>query len=403
MDNDGENDEGRRINRSNDRKNSIPKIKTFVAFKNPVFRLYYGALLAQRAAFNMQMVTRSYLIYQLTDSYTLLGLLNLVHMFPSFFTSLFGGAIADRVQKKNVLLFGSLITSAIFLGVAISLTTGYLSSERTGSWWVLMAAAGLEGIFAGIMMPSRQTIIPEIVGEQNLMNGIALTSLAMSLLRLFAPAVAGFIIAAYDFHVAYYTMAILTAIAVILTAFMPYTGKIVKSSTKMFANIREGLRYIWRSKIVLFLLVFVLISMTLSMPIQTMMAVFAEDILKVGPLGLGIIMSISGGGAIIGSIALASLPNKKRGLLMLVGTLVLSMALIGFAFSSSWPISLSYIYIWTGTGNSDDTRQYTSAAQHRKRVPWPCNEHLHDGNFNNESRYVYRCNAIGSHRCSVGC
>jgi len=346
IDNNGEYDEQNRINRSNDKKSSILKIKTFAAFKNPVFRLYYGALLAQRAAFNMQIVTRSYLIYQLTDSYTLLGLLNLVYVFPSFFTSLFGGAIADRVQKKNVLLFGTLIVSAMFLGVAISLTTGYLSSERTGSWWVLMAAAGLQGIFAGIMMPSRQAIVPEIVGEQNLMNGVALTSLAMNLLRLFAPAVAGFIMAAYDFHVVYYIMAALTAIAVILTAFMPYTGKIVKSSTKMFANIREGLRYIRRSKIVLFLLVFVLISMTLSMPIQTLMAVFADDILKVGPSGMGILLAVSGGGAIVASIALASLPDKKRGLLLLVGSLVLSMALIGFSFSSSWPISLSFIFIF---------------------------------------------------------
>ena len=61
MNNDVENDEERRINGGNDRKNSIPKIKTFVAFKNPIFRLYYGALLSHRAAFNMQMVTRSYL------------------------------------------------------------------------------------------------------------------------------------------------------------------------------------------------------------------------------------------------------------------------------------------------------------------------------------------------------
>jgi len=346
IDDNGEHDEEWRINRSNDRKNSIPKIKTFVAFKNPISRLYYGALLSHRAAFNMQMVTRSYLIYQLTDSYTLLGLLNLAHIFPSFFTSLFGGAIADRVQKRNILLIGTISIAFIYLGVAISLTTGYLSAERTGSWWVLIAAAALEGMFAGIMMPSRQTIIPEIVGKQNLMNGIALTNLAMSLLRLFAPAIAGFIIDAYDFHVAYYMMASLTGIAIVLTALMPYTGKIVKSSIKMLANIREGLRYIRGKRIVLFILLFVLIAMTLSAPVQILMPVFAADILKVDAFGMGILMSVSGVGAIVGSVALASLPDKKRGLLMLAASFVLSMALIGFSFSASWPISLSLIFIF---------------------------------------------------------
>ncbi|MFC1998137.1 MFS transporter [Chloroflexota bacterium] len=346
IDNNEEHDEERRINRSNDRKNSMPKVKTFVAFKNPVFRLYYGALLAQRASFNMQMVTRSYLIYQLTGSYALLGLLNLTHAFPALFASLFGGVLADRLQKRNIILIGTLTIAALFFGVAISLTTGYLSAERTGSWWVLMAAAVLEGVFSGIMMPSRQSIIPEIVGERNLMNGIALTSLAMNLLRLFAPAIAGFVIAAYDFHVAYYSMAALSSIAAILTAFMPYTGKIVKSSTKIFANIKEGFRYIRRKRIVLFILIFVLISMILSMPVQILMPVFADDILKVGASGMGILMSVSGVGGIVGSIALTLLPDKKRGLLMLASCLVLSMALIGFSFSASWPISLSLISIF---------------------------------------------------------
>ncbi|MFC1951395.1 MFS transporter, partial [Chloroflexota bacterium] len=321
-----------------------------------------------------QIITRNFLIYHLTGSYTLLGVLNLAHVFPVLFTSLLGGAIADRVQKKNVLLYGTLFIAAISLVVGISLTTGYLSVENEGSWWVLIAAAVIEGMFAGIMMPSRHTIIAEIVGEQNLMNGIALTNLAMNLLRFLAPAIAGFIINAYDFHVVYYTMATLNVISVILTALMPYTGKVVKSSVNMFANIMQGLKYVWRKKFILFILIFVLISITLSMPVQTLMAVFVdEDHLNVGVYGMGILMAVSGVGAIAGSVALASLPSKKRGLLLFAGSLMLGMALIGFSFSSSWSLALTLIFIF-GLGQSmrmtlsNALVQYYTEDKYRGRV-----------------------------------
>jgi len=342
----GEQNEGPFITSPKKKRPSLFNLKTFNSLKNPVFRRFYGALLTQRAALNMQMVTRSYLIYQLTNSYTLLGVINLAHILPVLFTSLLGGVLADRVRKKNILLICQVLIAVIFLGVAISLTTGYVSAERAGSWWVLIVAAALEGLVAGIMMPSRQAVIPEIVGEQNLMNAIALNNLAMSLLRLIAPAVAGFVIYAYDFDVVYYTMATLSVIAIILIVFIPYTKKAMKSGVNMLANVGEGFRYIWRKKIILFILVFVLISVTLSMPVQMMMPVFVDEILKVGAKGMGILMSVSGAGAILGSVTLASLPAKKRGLLMLAGSFLLATALISFSFSTFWVLSLTVMFIF---------------------------------------------------------
>jgi MFS family permease len=168
----------------------------------------------------------------------------------------------------------------------------------------------------------------------------------MNLLRLCAPAVAGFVIAAYDFVVVYYTMATMSVIAIILIAFIPYTNKVIISSVNMLANIGEGFRYIGRKKIILFIVVFVLLSMTLSMPLQSLMPVFVDEILKVGAKGMGILMSVSGAGAILGSVTLASLPNKKRGPLMLVGSLVLAVALVVFSFSTFWALSLAAMFIY---------------------------------------------------------
>ncbi|MFC1998294.1 MFS transporter [Chloroflexota bacterium] len=327
-------------------------MKTFSSLRNPVFRLYYGAILAQRANQNMQLVTRTYLIYHLTGSATLLGAISLAFALPMFLTCLVGGVIADRVQKKKIIIASQASSAVIALIIALSLTQGYLSPERTNSWWILMAASVLTGVVSGLEMPSRQAIVREIVGEQKLMNAIALDNMAMNILRLIAPAVAGFLIDAYDFHVVYYTITAMSVISIILVAFMPLTGKVTKSGRNILANIKDGIQYIGRNKSILFILVFVLIAMLLSRPVLALMPIFVDkDHLNVGATGMGILLSGAGAGAIIGSIILASLPSKKRGLLLLVGSLVVGMALISFSFSSSLYLALAFMVIF-GLGHT---------------------------------------------------
>jgi len=92
---------------------SLFNLKTFRSFKNPVFKLYYGAMLCQMAAMNMQMIARSLLIYRLTGSAAILGVLSIAHALPMLFLALFGGAIADRVHKKYVLLTGQAASAAV--------------------------------------------------------------------------------------------------------------------------------------------------------------------------------------------------------------------------------------------------------------------------------------------------
>ncbi|MFC1950906.1 MFS transporter [Chloroflexota bacterium] len=340
----GEQNEEPIITASRKRKFPLFNLTTFNSFKNPVFRLYYVAMLTQRTARNMRIITRSYLIYHLTGSTTLLGSLALAFAIPMVITSLFGGAIADRVQKKSILVISQAASAATSLVIALSLTMGYLTSDS--AWWILMATTALGGAFSGFMMPARQAIVPEIVGTQNISNAIALDSLSTNSLRLFAPALAGFLIDAYGFHVVYYSVTALSIISTILVAFMPLTGKVIKGGKNVLANIKEGLRYVGRKKDILFILAFVLLAMLLTRPIQTLMPVFVdEDHLNVSAIGMGILMGVSGAGAIVGSIIIASLPNKNRGLLLLAGGLIVGAALIGFSFSSYWYLSIALMAI----------------------------------------------------------
>jgi len=347
--------------------------RTFSSFKNPVYRFYYGGLLFQWLPMNMQMVTRSLLIYRLTGSAAILGAITFAHAMPIILLSLFGGVIADRVQKKYVMIVGQVGSAVGSLGVALSLSMGYLSVERAGSWWILVVASILQGIIMGLMMPSRQAMLPEIVSGEQLMNAVSLTTMGANALRLFAPALAGFLIAAFDFAAGYYVMTASFLMSGLCVAFIPATSMITTRDSNALADIKEGLHYIRHDTTILLILIFTLLIVVLSMPYMHLMAIFADDILKVGSTGLGWLMSFSGIGAIVGSTTLASLPNKKRGVMLLVSAVIMGVALVSFSFSNSFILSLALMVV-VGLGQTGRMTlgttllQYYVADEYRGRV-----------------------------------
>ncbi|MBN1847496.1 MAG: MFS transporter [Deltaproteobacteria bacterium] len=348
-------------------------IRTFDSLKNPVFRLFYGGMLGQMAAMNMQLVVRSLLIYRLSGSAAILGLMALANAVPMVSLSLFGGVVADRVQKKYVLLTGQSCSAVVSLIVAITLTTGYLSAERAGSWWILIVTATLQGIIMGIMMPSRQAIIAEIVEPNLLLNAVSLNTLGMNSLRFLTPAIGGLIVDYSGFDTVYYTTTVMYIVAVIFIAKMPVTGTVRIGPNNTLKDIKDGLRYIRHEPNILLILLFALVVVVFSRPYQFLLPIFTDDVLKVGATGLGILMSVSGVGAIFASTILATMPNRKRGLLFLLSGLILSLALIGFAFSQTWIISLALI-TFVGVGDTgrmtlaNTLVQYYVDNQYRGRV-----------------------------------
>ena len=148
-------------------------------------------MLGQMAAMNMQMFARSFLVFTLTGSYSALGIMALANAAPMMFFSLFGGVIADRVQKKYVLVVGQSASALVSLGIAVSLTIGFMGADNASSWWILVAASLAQGTIMGLMMPSRQALIPELVERRDLMNAISLNAAGMNINRLLAPAAAG--------------------------------------------------------------------------------------------------------------------------------------------------------------------------------------------------------------------
>lgn len=318
-------------------------IKTFSSLKNRVFRYYYGGMLGQMAAMNMQMVTRSLLIYRLTSSATILGTMALAHAIPMTLLSLYGGVLADRLEKKHVLLVGQSVMAAAAMAVGFALSIGYLNADRAGSWWILIVASVIQGIVMGLMMPSRQAMIAEIVSPEQLMNAVALNTLGMNALRLIAPALAGFLIDWYSFEAVYYTTAAMYLVAVFFIAFIPVTGTKKVQGQSVIADMKDSLRYVWNDRTILIILLFTLFLVVLSRPYQFLLPIYTEDILDVGATGLGVLLSVSAIGAIISSVILASLPSKKRGLMLTISGLIMGVTLISFSFSETWGLSLVMI------------------------------------------------------------
>ena len=300
---------------------------------------------------SMQMVSSPLLIYRLTDSKALLGTMSLVGAAPMIAISVFGGAFADRLQKKKILIAGFLGSAIVALGIDLALATGSLNHENSNSWWILIIASFIQGVIMGLMMPALQAIIPEIVSRDQLMNAIAMNTMGMNLLNLTAPIVAGFVIEYFDFKAVYYTMSISYIVAVLLILFLPAKSRIMTTGSNIISEISQGFRYIRKDSLIILILTFILIIVVLSMPYQQLMPIFVDDILKVGAKGMGTLMGVTGAGALISSIVLAALPNKKRGLMLLGSGILTGISLLIFSFSSHWILSLSVLF-FVGLGQT---------------------------------------------------
>ncbi len=322
---------------------SLRNLQTFTSLKNPAYRLYLGSMTGYTAGMNMEVMARNMLIWRLTQSPTILGLKSLALAGPMLFFSLFGGVIADRVQKNHVILAGQLVSTMISLGIALSLTTGYLSSDDGGSWWILIMAAAFQGTVMSLMMPSRQVMLYEIVGGESILNAVSLNTLAMAGMRAIGPALAGFIVEDFGYANAYYVIAGLYFASSMIIPFLPRTAPTALAGQGALANIKQGLNYVRREPVVRVILVFALIAILLATPYMTLMPIVATDILDVGEAGLGLMMMLIGIGSIAGSLLLASLPDRRRGLLLIISAVCFALALIAFAFSESWYLSLALL------------------------------------------------------------
>ena len=336
--------------RSNPVTARFASLPTFASFSERDFRWFYLAMLGQMAAMNIQLVMRGYVVFEITESFAALGGIALASALPMLFLGVVGGVLADRMSKKVVLQVGQ------FVSVVNALVVGILILTDAIVLWHLFAAGAIQGITMALMMPSRQAMIPEVVGRDLLMNAVALNSAGMNLMRVLAPAAAGFLTAFAGGGVigagpVYMVMAAFYFSAMVTLAMLPRQEAASSGSSRGgLGDLRDGFSYVRHDRSILVVLAVTLLSAFLAMPYIQLLPGFVKDVLDGGPVELGLLTAISGGGAVFGALVIASLPERRRGLLLLLSAVVLGVSLIVLAGSQVfWFAAIAIVFVGIGT------------------------------------------------------
>ena len=286
------------------------------------FRLWLGTIFLMGAT-QMQMLVRGYLTYELTGSATLVGIVSAGGSIAVLVFALFGGAIADRVERRRVIQIGQGVSVLLALSVGIAVLLGVVA------WYHLFMAGIVQGVMWSFLAPARQAFVPQLVGNQNLGNAIALTASAMSGTAAIAPSIAGVLYGTIGPEGVYFVIAGMSAVAVLLTTSIPSTPlERTGAKPSMLHDIRDGIQYILRSPFILTLLLLGLSMVLIVMPYRCLLSVYVVEVYGRGSESLGLLMSIVGVGSLAGSLVIASITKWHRGLLLLAGGFAAGLALI---------------------------------------------------------------------------
>lgn len=312
------------------------RVTTFTSLKNRHYRWFWLGMLASFIGIHLQLVARNWLVYEMTGSALALGIVIAAWGLPILLLSLYGGAVADRVKKRDLLIVTQVANGIITLIIAILIATeGILL-------WHLIAAAALTGIIFAFHVPARLAIIPELVQKREILNAIALNSTGMNLSRFVGFAIGGALLGVIGVAGVYYVVVVCFFVSAALLFMLPVVEKVrQRAVTSIKVDMMEGLRYIYHSPLLRSLLAMAFVAIAFGLPYMNLMPVFAVDIFDVGEFGLGFLLGMAGLGSLIGSLILASLGDfRRKGLLCISLAFGFGATVALFGFSDSYPLSL---------------------------------------------------------------
>lgn len=343
----------------------VTSIRTFQALENRDFRTLWYGMIASYMAMQMSMIARGYLAFHISGSATALGLVTMARGLPQLFLSPLGGVAADRVDKRRLLIMTQVAMSVLGTLTAVLVITDLVAV------WQLVAIGLAEGVVWAFNMPSRQSIVPELVGDHELMNAMALNNAGLNFTRIAGPAAAGFLMGAAWFGVGGVFLLVAICYSGFILALMrlPRERNVSHRPTgSVLAQMGSGFSYTWRNRALLMLMVMAFVPIIFGMSYQTLLPVFQQEVLGVGASGLGLLYAASGLGALIGSLTLASMAGIKRKDALQVGFGVLfGGSLILFALTPAFLPALAFILLVGLFGNAYTALNSTLIMTHADR------------------------------------
>lgn len=314
--------------------------RVFKAFQYRDFRLMWIGACTSSIGTWMQIVAQGWLIYRLSHSAFLLALDQFLGGIPIFLFSLIGGVVADRLERRKILLGSQYVQMTTAAILTILVATGHVHV------WHILCLSFVSGFAQAFGGPAYQALIPTLVDKDDMPNAIALNSIQFNVAIMVGPALAGqalgklgekwcFGLNAVSF------LAPIISLTLITTRFLP-----VKTAESMFTSLKQGIRFARRQGSMEALIILAFCMTALSMPMRTYIPVFVKDIFHRGPETYGNLLALMGLGSICGSLTIASAGNfKRKGLVALGALACLGAGISGFALSKSLPLSESLLVL----------------------------------------------------------
>jgi MFS family permease len=300
------------------------------------FQLFFSGQMISLIGTWMQTIAQSWLVYRLTGSSLLLGVVGFAGQIPVFLLAPVGGMAADRWNRHRVVI-GTQISSMILAFILAALTL--LHSVRV---WEIVVLASLLGAVNAFDIPARQSFLIDMVGREDLMNAIALNSSMFNGARVIGPAIAGLLVAWIGEGWCFFANAVsyIAVIAGLLLMKLEPLGQTITDASP-FEHIAEGFRFVRRTKPILALILLIGLVSLVAVPYSVLMPIFADRILHGGARGLGVLMGATGIGALLGALTLA-MRRGVHGLGRWVGISAMSfgVSLILFSFSRWFWVSV---------------------------------------------------------------
>ena len=311
------------------------------ALRHRGFRLLWTATLLSSTARWADLVVVGWLTLELTESPLMVGIVAACKM-AGYFVAPFMGVAADRMDRRLLLIIAALVNGAVSFVMLFLLLKGWLTLAH------IIALSLVSSLTWALDNPTRQAFVPDLVDKEDLTNAIALTAVATELTVVIGPALGGMLIPAFGISGAYWLIAGIYVVDVVVLFRLQGAKQSVpeahESPTKSLIN---GLRYVRGNQTVLVLLVIAFLLNLLAAPYRyAFLPPFARYILDAGPAGYGMLTSMAGLGALAAGIWVVSMGNfRRKGWLVVWGSLIWPASLLLFALSTSYPLSLALVFV----------------------------------------------------------
>jgi MFS family permease len=315
---------------------------TFASLQYPNYRRWFVGQSLSLMGTWMQSVAQGWVVYQLTGSKIALGTITFAGSIPTLFLMLPAGALADRMSKRRLML----ITQTAMMALALILAV--LTATKLLQVWQIAVLALCLGVATSFDVPARQALAVDLIEDRrDLQNAIGLNSTMFNLARVVGPALGGLVLAAVGAAWCFGLNA-LSYVAVIVALMgmrLPETLNPARAG-RLMPQIADGLRYVVGNKPVRAIIALVGVSTLFGFSYSVLMPAFAADVLHVGATGLGLLNAAIGIGALAAALTVASLSRSRyKGWQLAAGSVLFPIALIGFALSRSFLLSLAFLTV----------------------------------------------------------